>query len=118
MVRLLLKRKAEILGEYLLKRKDKIFVGSKKGNDILINDKIVSEFHCSIILTGGKYFVKDQNTLTGTKVNGLIISEQEFLPGDQIEIGPYSILYIDDSSGLKIHIICSVYMANLKVRNI
>ncbi|MDR2437435.1 MAG: FHA domain-containing protein, partial [Endomicrobium sp.] len=66
MPRLLLRRKAEILGEYLLKRKDKILVGSKKGNDIIINDKVVSEFHCSIILNGGRYYVKDQNTLTGT----------------------------------------------------
>ncbi|MDR2818048.1 MAG: FHA domain-containing protein [Endomicrobium sp.] len=99
MARLLLKRKAEILGEYMLKRKDKIFVGSKKGNDIVINDKIVSEFHCSIVLNSGKYYVKDQNTLTGTKINGTTISEQEFLPGDQIGIGPYSILYIDDAAG-------------------
>jgi hypothetical protein len=101
MARLLLKRKAEILGEYMLKRKDKIFVGSKKGNDIVINDKIVSEFHCSIVFNSGKYYVKDQNTLTGTKINGTTISEQKFLPGDQIGIGPYSILYIDDSAGHK-----------------
>ncbi|MDR1244898.1 MAG: FHA domain-containing protein [Endomicrobium sp.] len=99
MARLVLKRKAEILGEYMLKRKDKIFVGRKKSNDIVINDKIVSEFHCSIVLNSGKYYVKDQNTLTGTKINGTTISEQEFFPGDQIGIGPYSILYIDDSAG-------------------
>jgi pSer/pThr/pTyr-binding forkhead associated (FHA) protein len=101
MPRLLLKRKAEILGEYLLKRKDKIFIGSKKRNDIVINDKAVSEFHCSITLNDGRYYVKDQNTLTGTKVNGLIISEQELVPGDQIGIGSYSILYTDDSVGSK-----------------
>jgi pSer/pThr/pTyr-binding forkhead associated (FHA) protein len=101
MARLILKQKAEILGEYLLKRKDKIFVGSKKGNDIVINDKIVSEFHCSITLNGGKYYVKDQNTLAGTKINGLVISEQELVPGDQIGIGPYFILYTNDSVGSK-----------------
>ncbi|MDR1474356.1 MAG: FHA domain-containing protein [Endomicrobium sp.] len=101
MAKLLLKRKAEILGEYLLKHKDKIFIGSKKSNDIVINDKIVSEFQCSIILIGGKYFVKAQNTLTGTKINGIIISEQEFHPGDQIEIASYCILYIDDSAGIQ-----------------
>ncbi|MDR2251392.1 MAG: FHA domain-containing protein [Endomicrobium sp.] len=101
MVRLLLKRKAEILGEYMLKRKDKILVGSKKSNDIVINDKIVSEFHCSIVFNNGKYYVKDQNTLTGTKINGTTIPEQEFIPGDQIGIGPYSILYMDDSTEYK-----------------
>jgi pSer/pThr/pTyr-binding forkhead associated (FHA) protein/outer membrane protein assembly factor BamB len=101
MAMLLLKRKSEILGQYLLKRKDKVFVGSKKDNDIFINDKTVSQFHCSISLNGGKYYVKDQNTLTGTKINGLLVSEQYLLTGDYISIGPYSILYTDDSYGLK-----------------
>ena len=77
MPRLFLKRKEEILGEYVLRRKPRIFIGSKKGNDILIKDKNISEHHCSIILTNDKYVVKDQNTITGTKVNGKTVTEKE-----------------------------------------
>jgi pSer/pThr/pTyr-binding forkhead associated (FHA) protein len=95
---LLLKRKEEILGEYILKRKDKIFIGSKKGNDIVIHDRIVSEYHCTIVLNEGKYVVKDQNTITGTKINGKVISEQELVSGDLISIGPYTISFSDNNS--------------------
>ena len=78
MPRLFLKRKEEVLGEYILRRKKRIFVGSKKGNDILIKDKNISEHHCSIITEdGNSYAVKDQNTIIGTKVNGKTISEKE-----------------------------------------
>jgi len=96
MPRLFLKRKEEILGEYILRRKPRIFVGSKKGNDILIKDKNISEHHCTIILNDGKYSVKDQNTIIGTKVNGKTISEKELEIGDEIGIGPYVLAMLPD----------------------
>ncbi|MDR2426054.1 MAG: FHA domain-containing protein [Endomicrobium sp.] len=97
MPRLFLKRKEEILGEYILRRKKRIFVGSKKGNDILIKDKNISEHHCSIITEdGSNYVVKDQNTIIGTKVNGKTVSEKELQIGDEIGIGPYSIVILAD----------------------
>lgn len=99
MPRLFLKRKEEILGEYILRRKKRIFIGSKKGNDILIKDKNISEHHCSIITEDGtNYVVKDQNTIIGTKVNGKTISEKELLIGDEVGIGPYSIVMLPDIS--------------------
>ncbi len=98
MPRLFLKRKEEILGEYVLRRKPRIFIGSKKGNDILIKDKNISEHHCSIILTNDKYVVKDQNTITGTKVNGKTVTEKELEIGDEIGIGPYSVVMAPDVS--------------------
>ncbi|MDR0617783.1 MAG: FHA domain-containing protein [Endomicrobium sp.] len=82
---LLLKKKEEILSEYVLKRKEKIFIGKKKTNDIVINDSLVSDNHCTLILKNDKYYIKDQNTVSGTKINGKIIVEQELLSnGDTI----------------------------------
>ncbi|MCL2506521.1 MAG: FHA domain-containing protein [Endomicrobia bacterium] len=98
MPRLFLKRKEEILGEYLLRRKPRIFVGSKKGNDILIKDKNISEHHCTIIFNDGKYTLKDQNTITGTKLNGKTVSEADLQVGDVIGIGPYSVVMAADVS--------------------
>ncbi|MDR3256544.1 MAG: FHA domain-containing protein [Endomicrobium sp.] len=97
MARLLIKKKEEILGEYILKRKPKIFVGNKKGNDIILKDRNISEFHCVITLNDGKYLIKDQNTIAGTTVNGKVISEKELENGDLISIGPYTILYLDNN---------------------
>ncbi|MDR2192639.1 MAG: FHA domain-containing protein [Endomicrobium sp.] len=103
MPRLFLKRKEEILGEYILRRKSRIFIGSKKGNDILINDKNISEHHCTIILgDNGKYLLKDQNTIIGTKVNDRNISEKELEIGDVIGVGPYSIVLAPDIQPLDV----------------
>ena len=112
MPRLFLKRKEEILGEYILRRKPRIFVGSKKGNDILINDKNISEHHCTIILgDGGKYLLKDQNTIIGTKVNDKNVSEKELEIGDVIGIGPYSIVLAPDvqSASVKEYCLLGIY---------
>lgn len=115
MPRLFLKRKEEVLGEYILRRKKRIFVGNKKGNDILIKDKNISEHHCSIITEdGNSYVVKDQNTIIGTRVNGKTISEKELQTGDEIGIGPYSIvMYPDIAPGSPenkpIHFLLGIY---------
>ncbi|MCL2389070.1 MAG: FHA domain-containing protein [Elusimicrobia bacterium] len=93
MPKLFLKKREEILAEYILKRKTKIFIGSKKGNDVLIADRNVSENHCVVVLENGKYILKDQNTITGTKVNGRSVSEKELEYGDEIEIANYKLLY-------------------------
>ncbi|MDR3124531.1 MAG: FHA domain-containing protein [Endomicrobium sp.] len=96
---LLLKKKEEILSEYALKRKEKIFIGKKKTNDIVINDSLVSDNHCTIILKNDKYYIKDQNTIAGTKINGKIIVEQEVLSnGDTISIGAYTLEYWQKNS--------------------
>jgi pSer/pThr/pTyr-binding forkhead associated (FHA) protein/outer membrane protein assembly factor BamB len=97
MPKLFLKKREEILAEYILKRKNKILIGSRKGNDVLIADKNVSENHCVIALENGKYVLKDSNTITGTKINGRSVSEKELEYGDEIEIANYKILF-DNSS--------------------
>ncbi|MDR1417731.1 MAG: FHA domain-containing protein [Endomicrobium sp.] len=95
---LLLKKKEQILGEYILKRKNKVFIGKKKTNDIVINDSLVSDNHCTIILNNNKYYVKDQNTISGIKINGKIVTEQELSDGDNISVGSYILEYWQKNS--------------------
>ncbi|MDR3274973.1 MAG: FHA domain-containing protein [Endomicrobium sp.] len=74
----MLKKKEEILGEYILKRKSKIFVGDAKENDIVLKYKGISDCHCAILndnkyyllgiygkFTGKKYSVKNTDTFIG-----------------------------------------------------
>jgi pSer/pThr/pTyr-binding forkhead associated (FHA) protein/outer membrane protein assembly factor BamB len=95
---LLLKKKEEILGEYVLKRKDKVFIGKKKTNDIVINDPLVSDSHCTIILNNNKYYIKDQNTICGIKINGRVVAGKELSDGDNISIGSYTLEYWQKNS--------------------
>ena len=98
MPRLLVKKKEEILVEYVAKKsKIKIFIGNKKGNDIVIADKNVSEHHCTIIFENGGYILKDQNTIMGTQINSRSITEAPLNFGDEIYIGDYKILFLDDA---------------------
>lgn len=83
MPRLLLKKKEEIIAEYVSrKNKLKIFIGNKKGNDIVIPDKNVSEHHCTIIFANNQYTLKDQNTIMGTQINFRSITEATLSFGD------------------------------------
>lgn len=98
MPRLLVKKKEEIISEYISrKNKLKIFIGSKKGNDIVIADKNVSEHHCTIIFENNGYTLKDQNTIMGTQINYRSITEASLSFGDEICIGDYKILFLDDA---------------------
>ena len=76
MPRLLVKKREEIVAEYVFKKnKIKIFIGSRKGNDVVLVDKNISEQHCTILFEGEQYFIKDQNTITGTQLNYRNIAE-------------------------------------------
>ena len=98
MPRLLVKKKEEIISEYISrKNKLKIFIGSKKGNDIVIPDKNISEHHCTIIFENNSYTLKDQNTIMGTQINFRSITEATLSFGDEICIGDYKILFLDDA---------------------
>lgn len=97
MPRLLVKKREEIIEEYIVKKsKIKIFIGSKKGNDIVLADENVSENHCTIIYENTGYIIKDQNTMMGTKVNSGAITESVLNFGDEISIGDYKISFLDD----------------------
>ncbi|MDR3112733.1 MAG: FHA domain-containing protein [Elusimicrobiota bacterium] len=98
MSRLLLEKRAEILGDYVLMKSSTITVGSQKGNTIVLQkDKNISEVHCVIFSKGeGKFktwIVKDQNTISGTKVNGDNILEKTLKYGDVINISSYNIVF-------------------------
>ncbi|MBR3655194.1 MAG: FHA domain-containing protein [Elusimicrobia bacterium] len=98
MPRLLLKKREEIIAEYVSrKNKLKIFIGNKKGNDIVVPDKNVSEHHCTIIFANNQYTLKDQNTIMGTQINLRSITEAPLNFGDEISIGDYKILFLDDA---------------------
>lgn len=111
MPRLLLKKKEEVLSEYIIrKNKTRVFIGSKKGNDVVISDKKnVSEQHCVIIFSDNKYMLKDQNTIIGTQVNGRNITEVQLNFGDEITISEWTISFLDDISVNKYDDLCPQY---------
>lgn len=92
MPKIVLMKKAEILAEYQLGKKNVITIGSAKGNDIILPDKNISEQHCSISRKNDGYEVKDNNTIAGTRVNDKPITVKDLQMGDMVNIGPYSLM--------------------------
>lgn len=106
MPRLLVKKREEVIAEYVFKKnKIKLFIGSRRGNDVVLFDKNISEQHCTIWFEGEQYFIKDQNTITGTQLNYRTIAESPLKFGDIILVGQYNILFLDDVSASKYDVI-------------
>lgn len=100
MPRLLLKNRCEVIKEYFWKIRNKITIGSSKKANIYINDlsNILNE-HCFISKVGDTYYITDNQTLTGTFVNGKIVSGSTQLKfNDEITFGQseYSMLFLPD----------------------
>ena len=94
MPRILVKKKAEVVTEYRFNRKPIINIGSSRGNDIIIADKNISEYHCAIMKKDSGYEIKDKNTLTGTKLNDRpIATEQPLQFDDVVNIGNHSLAF-------------------------
>ncbi|MFH1540452.1 MAG: FG-GAP-like repeat-containing protein [Elusimicrobiota bacterium] len=107
MIKLVLKKKAEIISEFRINKKKVISIGSAKGNNIIIKDKNISEYHCTITKEKEKYLLKDNNTLFGTRIipshieeslqpndsKGRLITLHELQDADVIDLGIYSLQF-------------------------
>jgi len=74
--------------------KTELLVGRRESADIVLRFPNVSGRHCELALVDG-YWVKDEGSSNGTKVNGVRITEQRLSPGDKISIArhAYEIAY-------------------------
>ena len=97
MARLLVKKRAQVIAEYKIASINVINIGSVRANDIVVMDKNVSENHCTITKVNDTYEIKDNNTLTGTLLNGKQITISELNFGDEIGIGNHSLVFFPDT---------------------
>ncbi|MDI3538303.1 MAG: hypothetical protein PWP12_219 [Bacillota bacterium] len=72
---------------------EKIYVGRRETNHIVLHDRGVSRVHLELTWKGEKLFLKDLGSLNGTWVNGRPVSETELKPGDQITLGSTCLEY-------------------------
>lgn len=69
--------------------KDGLSIGRKAGNDIIINDKLVSGTHCVIRRKGSAWYVVDQGSTNGTYINDVNVAEAKLKEGDILKFGRY-----------------------------
>ena len=68
-------------------------IGRGPGNDLQLMDKAVSRQHARIRFGQGVWFLQDQNSASGTRVNGKAVTATRLNSGDQITIGDTTMVF-------------------------
>ena len=95
--KLILSLNGVVLQELLL-QKDRITIGRRPENDIVLNNPAVSSVHAAVVTINGDSFLEDLDSTNGTQVNGQPVKKHFLRKRDVIEVAQYTIHYIPDMS--------------------
>jgi adenylate cyclase len=76
-----------------LLNKNETTLGRKEDNDIVLSEGPVSRLHAKILKKGNEYYLGDQGSFNGTRVNGELIQEARLQVGDEIQIGKTRLVF-------------------------
>lgn len=76
--------------------KDRMTLGRRPYNDIVIDNLAVSGEHAALQMAGHEVYLEDLDSTNGTYVNGKSIKKQLLQNGDAIEVGKYKIKFVGD----------------------
>lgn len=101
-------------GAYLVVRRDDGFgdvfpltagqrytLGRAGTNRIVVKDELCSREHAEVYHTDGRWYVRDLNSLNGTRINGQPLeNEWQLSPSDEVNLGRTSLLFVEEMSQL------------------
>ncbi len=95
MPKLILMQRAEVIRELPLKNTKAAYsIGSDEENDLVIDDRYVSNRHALIERHGTQFFVRDLHSAFGTFINGKRVDVQaELHDGDRMRIGEHIVVF-------------------------
>ena len=93
--KLILSLDGALIQEYLLS-KERMTIGRKAHNDIVIDNLAVSSEHAAVITILHDSFLEDLNSTNGLTVNGVSAQKHFLQNNDVIEIGKYQLRYMND----------------------
>ncbi len=73
-------------------------IGTAPENQLVIADPAVDPVHAKLIRENDKFFLKDNNSRSGSFVNGQRITQREIIPGDILRIGSHELIVLDPRS--------------------
>lgn len=95
MAKLIITHQGTIIKEYDLSQ-EKITVGRKPSNDIVLDDPTVSGEHAAFLHMQYTY-IEDMNSTNGIKLNGKAVNKRQLSHGDVVQIGQHEFKFIDDN---------------------
>lgn len=84
-----------VLNEFPLS-KERVMIGRKSGNDIVIDNLAVSGEHAAIVTILQDSFLEDLDSTNGLLVNGVETKKHFLQNNDVIEIGKHTLRYVTD----------------------
>jgi pSer/pThr/pTyr-binding forkhead associated (FHA) protein len=96
--KLILSMDGMLIKEYPL-NKERMTIGRKAHNDIVIDNLAVSGEHAAIVTILHDSFLEDLDSTNGLEVNGVPTKKHFLQNNDLIEIGKYKLKYINDQAG-------------------
>lgn len=96
--KLILSMDGTVIKEYPLS-KERMTIGRKSHNDIVIDNLAISGEHAAIITILHDSFLEDLDSTNGVEVNGVAVKKHFLQNNDLIEIGKYKLKYINDQAG-------------------
>jgi Nif-specific regulatory protein len=80
-----------------------VTLGRHRSNTVVLQDKHASRKHAELFHSNSRWFIRDCNTLNGTRVNGKRITEpQPLADGEEIGIGDTCLLFLQEASDNRI----------------
>lgn len=73
-------------------------LGRQLGNDIVFHEEFLSRFHAQIVYEGGAYVLIDNNSTSGTFVNGKRVDRCVLNSGDLIALANIYIMFVNNNS--------------------
>jgi hypothetical protein len=86
----------KVLKEVVL-NKDRITLGRRPHNDVVIDNLAVSGEHAVLLREGEGYVVQDLGSTNGSYINGKPIKRAGFAEGDSLDIGKYTLRLLSDA---------------------
>ena len=80
--------------------KQVIRLGRQMENDIVFHEEFVSRFHAEIRFEDGKYILRDNESTSGTFVNGRKIDQCVLNSGDLISIATIQMMFVNNDAKL------------------
>ena len=77
-------------GDPIPLRKTELLIGRHEGCDIVLRFSNVSSQHCKLVLSNGYWYVLDQRSTNGVKVNGVRVSDHRVDPGQTLHISKHA----------------------------
>lgn len=92
MAKIILLTDETVLLEVVLS-KERITIGRRPHNDILIDDVSVSGEHAVIVTSGEDAYLEDLDSTNGTRVNGQPVKKHFLQDGDVVEVATHRLVY-------------------------